>query len=83
MVRYEPMFFKSTDQQQDGTNEPDQGGFGDKYDIIIKFKWGGDRMLNKRKFDNIFKYLDEKKKEQWLIHIKTDRETPGFTHDIE
>ena len=38
MVRYEPMFFKSTDQQQDGTNEPDQDGFGDKYDIIIKFK---------------------------------------------
>ena len=38
---------------------------------------------NKRKFDNIFKYLDENKKEQWLIHIKTDRETPGLSFDIE
>ena len=36
MARYEPMFSKSTDQPQDGTNEPDQDGFGDKYDIIIK-----------------------------------------------
>lgn len=39
-------------------------------------------MPNKRKFDNIFKYLDEKKKEQWLIHVKFDRETHGFVHDI-
>ena len=38
MVRYEPMFFKSTDQQQDDTNEPDQEGFGDKYDVIIKLE---------------------------------------------
>ena len=36
MAGYELMFFKSTDQQQDGTDEPDQDGFGDKYDVIIK-----------------------------------------------
>ena len=39
MVRYEPMIFnKSTDQQHDGTNEPDQDGFGDKYDVTVKFE---------------------------------------------
>ena len=38
MARYEPMVFKSTDQQQDGIDEPDQDGFGDKYDVVIKFE---------------------------------------------
>lgn len=38
---------------------------------------------NKQKYDYIFKYLNEKKKEQWLIHIKTDRGTSGLTFDIE
>ena len=38
MARYEPMFSKSTDQHHDSTDESEQDGFGDMYDVIIKFK---------------------------------------------
>lgn len=39
-------------------------------------------MPSKRKFDSIFKHIDEKKKKQWLIHIKTEIVEPGLTFDI-
>ena len=39
-------------------------------------------MPNKQEFDNIFKNIAKRKKNKWLIHIKTEIVEPGLTFDI-